>query len=66
MHYSIIDQINSYSPLITKSDGNEYVTIKGKDYLVPKLPKSLPKSFTNPKMVDIFINGIRKSKFFIS
>jgi hypothetical protein len=62
MHYSIIDQINSYSPLITKSDGNEYVTIKGKDYLVPKLPKS----FTNPKMVDIFINGIRKSKFFIS
>ena len=62
MHYSIIEQINSYSPIVTKSDGNEYVIIQDKEYIVPKLPKS----FTNQQMVDIFVNGLRKSKFFIS
>ena len=62
LHSNIIQQINSYSPILTKSDGNEFVIIKGKEYIVPKLPKS----FTNQELVDIFVNGLRKSKFFIS
>lgn len=64
MHNSIIEQINSYIPIISKLDGNDYVTInkKKKDYLVPKIPKP----FTNPELVTVFVEDLKKSKFFIS
>ena len=33
------NSINSYVGIISKPDGNDYVTINNKDYLVPKIPK---------------------------
>ena len=62
MHNSIIEQINSYVSITSKPDGNDYVTINNKDYLVPKIPKP----FTNPALVNVFIDGLKRSKFFIS
>ena len=50
MHNSIIEQINSYVFIISKPDGNEYVMINKKDYLVLKLFKP----FTNPELVFYF------------
>ena len=62
MHNSIIEQINSYVSITSKPDGNDYVTINNKDYLVPKIPKP----FTNAALVNVFIDGLKRSKFFIS
>lgn len=62
MHQNMMDQIKSYATEFSTIDGKEYVTIDNKDYLLP----TLPKSFVNKEMVDIFIKGIQKSKFFIS
>lgn len=62
MHNNIIEQIKSYSSRVSSIDGKDYVTIDNKEYLLPELPKS----FTNKEMVDVFIKGLKKSKFFIS
>jgi DNA-directed RNA polymerase len=62
MHKSILEQINSYTTIFSKSDRNNYVTIDKKEYLIPNLPTP----FTEPKLVEVFVNGIKKSKFFIS
>ena len=62
MHNSMIQQINSYVPIWGLPGDNEYVTINNKDYLVPKIPKA----FTDPKLVKDFVNGLKRSKFFIS
>jgi DNA-directed RNA polymerase len=62
LHQNILEQIKSYSAFVSIIDGKEYVTIDNKEILLP----TLPQSFTNKKMVDIFIKGIQNSKFFIS
>ena len=62
MHNSLIEQINSYSPIITKEDGKAYVRIERKVYLVPNVPEA----FTNQELVNVFVKGLKNSKFFIS
>ena len=61
MHNHLIEQIKSYNNTIIK-DGNEYIEINNVDYLLPKIPEA----FINNDVLNIFIDGIRRSKFFIS
>ena len=61
MHKHLIEQIKSYNNTIIK-DGNEYIEINNVDYLLPKIPEA----FINNDVLNIFIDGIRRSKFFIS
>jgi DNA-directed RNA polymerase len=62
LHISIIDQIRSYSPFVQNLDGSEYTTIEGKIYNIPNLPSA----FIDPASSELFIKGIKNSKFFIS
>lgn len=62
MHINIVDQIKSYTPIFTSSDGTDYILVESKEYIIPKLPPA----FTNPSISKTFMKGIRKSKFFIS
>lgn len=62
MHISIIDQIKSFKHEIININGDEHIIIDNIKYVIPKLPES----FTNTEIMNIFIQGIKKSKFFIS
>ena len=67
MHNNFIDQINSYIPIdnIIYENDDIFILIKknNKDMKL-KLP-NLPKGFTNKEIVNKFIDGIKKSKYFI-
>jgi DNA-directed RNA polymerase len=62
MHNSLIDQIKSYNNNIISKNNNEYIQINKTEFLIPKIPDS----FIDPKLIKIFINGIKKCKYFIS
>ena len=61
MHKHLIDQIKSYNNTIIKED-IEYIEIDNVLYILPKIPEA----FINNGVLNIFIDGIRRSKFFIS
>ena len=61
MHRNLIDQIKSYNNTVIK-DGNEYIKIGNVLYKLPQIPEA----FINKEVLNTFIHGIRKSKFFIS
>src|SRR5882724_6441508 len=62
MHMNLIDQIKSINNEIININENEYIIINNKNYIIPKLPEA----FTNKDIMDTFIQGIKRSKFFIS
>jgi len=59
---NLIDQIKSINNEIININENEYIIINNKNYIIPKLPEA----FTNKDIMDTFIQGIKRSKFFIS
>ena len=61
MHRNLIDQIKSYNNTVIK-DGIEYIEISNVLYKLPQIPEA----FINKEVLNTFIDGIRKSKFFIS
>lgn len=61
MHNNLIEQIKSYKQSVIV-DGEEFVEIGNKKYKIPEIPKS----FLNKSVVNKFIEGINRSKFFIS
>jgi hypothetical protein len=61
MHNNLIEQIRSYKQTQI-INGEEIIEIDNKVYKIPNIPQS----FLNQKIVHIFIEGIKKSKFFIS
>ena len=62
MHNSLIDQIKSYNLEIIKIDNKEIINYNNEHLEIPVLPKA----FTDKEIMNIFIKGIIKSKFFIS
>ena len=62
MHEHIVNQIKSYTETIKDSKGLEHVNINGKDFVIPQIPES----FTNDKVMKEFIEGLLRSKNFIS
>ena len=62
MHNNLIEQIKSYEDIIVDREGKKKVTIKNKTYYLPELPKQ----FTDTTKVNVFVEGLKRSKFFIS
>ena len=54
----LIEQIRSYTNILITEDGEEYININKKVILIPKI--------LNSEVAKIFIDGIKKSKYFIS
>jgi DNA-directed RNA polymerase len=61
MHENILDQIRSYKTTEIK-DGKEIININNEIIEIPEIPAS----FLDKKLVNVFIQGIKRSKFFIS
>ena len=62
MHNHLIDQIKSFKyPIIIKND-QEFLKINNDEILIPNIPES----FISNKLMNTFIDGIKKSRYFIS
>ena len=69
MHNNFIEQIKSYVAKDNLIYDNEdiYIILNDKNNYERKLKiPNIPSGFTNKEIVDIFVKGIRKSKYFIS
>ena len=61
MHDHILKQIYSYTDVMRNSNGEEYIKVNGKDYVIPQIPNS----FLDNKVMNEFIKGLQNSKNFI-
>jgi hypothetical protein len=61
MHNHLIDQIKSFHNPIIYKDGQEFIIINKEEVLLP----TIPISFTSNAVMNTFIEGIKKSKYFI-
>jgi DNA-directed RNA polymerase len=63
MHNILVKQIkDNVSEVFINEKGEEYITIKNKNYIIPQMPIE----FTSTQHNKLFMNGIFKSYFFIN
>ena len=62
MHNHILEQIKSFAQEIVTDNEHEYIIIKNEKIKIPQIPNS----FTSDTLMKVFINGILKSRYFIS